>query len=133
MPSARPACEIEPVSWIASNSRTLPGPIARLPPKSTRSVSLVSGMPAPRLTVREDYHRSCAGEAVARGAAELRWKTRCRFARAQSRQAQQQASQARGLERQVSLARLAAEPFDEAHGIVADAVDREQRPIGVAD
>jgi len=39
MPSAIPALVIDPVSRIASNSRILPGPIARSSPRSTRKVS----------------------------------------------------------------------------------------------
>src|SRR5580704_16779740 len=36
MASARPAAEIDPVSLMSSSSRTLPGPIERSSPKSSR-------------------------------------------------------------------------------------------------
>ena len=55
MPSERPACEIEPVSPIASSSLTLPGPSARSGPKSTRTVSLTPVIVTPDISSPPDF------------------------------------------------------------------------------
>src|SRR6266567_4824583 len=44
MSSRRPACEIEPLSPIASRSLIFPGPSARSDPKSTRTVSRIASI-----------------------------------------------------------------------------------------
>src|SRR6185312_232057 len=81
MPSARPACEIEPVRSTASSRRILPGPIDRLDPKSTRNVSLVSFTAAAPARKQDDT------PAVHRALRPLRRTVHWRQRRQQTREA----------------------------------------------